>query len=99
MPTTKSFSAMVRQDMTRLALLMKQLEFRLPRQRGRLKRRLRAELAQLKRMKAAIASRLTTRPAAPDSARPMMESVRADLARLQTRVRQLRDEHFPVRQT
>lgn len=51
MKCVKSFSRSVRQEINRISVSLKQMEFRILRMRGFLKRKLREEIQELKRMK------------------------------------------------
>lgn len=94
MKSIKSFSRSVRQEINRISMTLKQMEFRVLRLRGFLKRKLRVEIQDLKRLRAAILSKLAK---LNDEARahvPTMQAIREDIALLHERCRHLKAQHL-----
>lgn len=94
MKCIKSFSRSVRQEMSRISTTLKQMEFRILRMRGLLKRKLREELQELKRMRDAILYRLSELTAEARLHLPTMQSIRDDIALLHERCRQMKAQHL-----
>jgi|GEM_PF-1837576 len=94
MKCIKSFSRSVRQEINRISMTLKQMEFRILRMRGLLKRKLREEIQELKRMKDAILYRLSQLTAEAQMHLPTMQSIRDDIAMLYERCRQLKTQHL-----
>lgn len=86
----KHFSRSIRQEINRISIQLKQMEFRILRLRGLLKKKLREQIMELKRMKDAIVykiSKLTNETVADLS---VMQSIRSDIDVLHERCRQLK---------
>lgn len=94
MRNLKSFSRAVRQEINRISITLKQMEFRILRMRGFLKRKLREEIQELKRMRDAILHKLSVLTAEARLHLPTMQSIREDIALLHERCRQLRAQHL-----
>jgi len=94
MKPIKSFSRYVRQEINRISTALKQMEFRILRMRGFLRRKLREEIQELKRMKDAILHRLSTLTAQAQLHQPTMQAIRDDIALLHERCRQLKMQHL-----
>lgn len=94
MKCIKSFSRSVRQEINRISMTLKQMEFRILRMRGFLKRRLREEIQELKRMRDAILHKLSVLTAEARLHLPTMQSIRDDIALLHERCRQLKTQHL-----
>lgn len=94
MQCVKSFSRSVRQEINRISMSLKQMEFRILRMRGFLKRKLREEIQELKRMRSAILHRLSQLTAEARLHLPTMQSIRDDIALLHDRCRQLKTQHL-----
>ncbi|MFO0389442.1 MAG: hypothetical protein ACK502_06965 [Alphaproteobacteria bacterium] len=94
MKCVKSFSRSVRQEINRISVSLKQMEFRILRMRGFLKRKLREEIQELKRMKDAILRRLSELTAEARLHMPTMQSIRDDIAMLHERCRKLKTQHL-----
>lgn len=94
MRSMKHFSRSVRQEINRISLMLKQMEFRVLRMRGFIKRRLREEIMELKRMKDAIIHKLSALTADTRLHLPTMQSIREDIALLQERCRQIKTQHL-----
>jgi hypothetical protein len=90
----KSFSRSVRQEINRISVSLKQMEFRILRMRGFLKRKLREQIQELKRMKAAILQRLSELTTETQLHMPTMQSIRDDIALLHERCRHLKAQHL-----
>ncbi len=90
MKCVKSFRRSVRQEINRISISLKQMEFRMLRMRGFLKRKLRKEIQDLKRMKDAILHKLSKLTKEARLHLPTMQSIRDDIALLQERCRQLK---------
>lgn len=93
MKCVKSFTRSVRQEINRISMSLKQMEFRILRMRGFLKRKLRGEIQELKRMRDSILSRLSELTAEAQLHLPSIESIRHDIALLHDRCRQLKAQH------
>ena len=94
MKNIKTFSRAVRQEISRISLSIKQMEFRILRLRGFLKRKLRSKIMELKRIKDAIIYRLSELTAEARLHLPTMQSIRDDIASLHERSRQLKKQHL-----
>lgn len=94
MKCIKSFSRSVRQEINRISMTLKQMEFRILRMRGFLKRKLREEIQELKRMRDAILHRLSELTAEARLHLPTMQSIREDIALLHERCRGLKTQHL-----
>lgn len=94
MKRIKSFSRFVRQEINRISMSLKQMEFRILRMRGFLKRKLREEIQELRRMKDAILHRLSELTAEARLHLPTMQSIRDDITLLHERCRQLKAQHL-----
>lgn len=94
MKCIRSFSRSVRQEINRISMSLKQIEFRMLRVRGFIKRKLREEIQELKRIKSAILHKLATLTAESRLHLPTMQSIRDDIAQLHARCRQLKDNHL-----
>ena len=94
MKCLKSFSRSVRQEINRISMSLKQMEFRILRMRGFLKRRLREEIQELKRMKDAILHKLSLLTAEARLHLPTMQSIRDDIAMLHARCRAIKTQHL-----
>lgn len=94
MRSMKHFSRSVRQEINRISLMLKQMEFRIVRMRGFIKRRLREEIMELKRMKDAIIHKLSALTAETRLHLPTMQSIREDIALLHERCRQIKTQHL-----
>jgi DNA repair ATPase RecN len=94
MKSIKSFSRSVRQEINRISVSLKQMEFKILRMRGFLKRKLREEIMELKRIKDAIMHRLSELTDEARLHQPIMQSIRDDIALLHERCRQLKTQHL-----
>lgn len=94
MSSIKHFTRYVRQEVNRISVTLKQMEFRVLRMRGFIKRKLREEIQELKRIKDAILRRLSELTAETRLHLPTMQSIRDDIALLQERCRQLKTQHL-----
>lgn len=94
MNNIKSFNRFVRQEINRISTAIKQMEFRILRLRGYLRRRLREEILELRRMKDAILHRLSALTAGAKLQQPAMQAIRDDIALLHARCRQLKTQHL-----
>lgn len=94
MSNLKAFSRSVRQEINRISMSLKQMEFKILRMRGFLKRKLREEIMELRRMKDAIMHRLSELTAEARLHLPTMQSIRDDIALLHERCRQLKTQHL-----
>ena len=94
MSSMKHFTRSVRQEINRISMTIKQMEFRITRFRGFLKRKLREEIQELRRMKDAIMHRLSELTAEARLHLPTMQSIRDDIALLHERCRQLKTRHL-----
>ena len=94
MSTLKAFSRSVRQEINRISMSLKQMEFKILRIRGFLKRKLREEIQELRRMKDAIMHRLSELTAEARLHIPTMQSIRDDIALLHERCRKLKTQHL-----
>jgi hypothetical protein len=94
MSNLKAFSRSVRQEINRISMSLKQMEFRILRMRGFLKRKLREEIMELRRMKDAIMHRLSELTAEARLNLPTVQSIRDDIALLHERCRQLKTQHL-----
>jgi len=94
MKCIKSFNRYVRQEINRISITLKQMEFRILRIRGFLKRKLREEIQELKRMKDAILNRLSQLTTEAKLHLPTMQSIRDDIALLHERCRGLKTQHL-----
>jgi len=94
MSSVKHFTRSVRQEINRISVSLKQMEFRVLRMRGFLKRKLREEIRELKRMKDAILHRLSVLTAETQLHLPTMQSIRGDIALLHKRCRRLKMQHL-----
>lgn len=94
MKCVKRFSRSVRQEINRISMSLKQMEFRMLRMRGFLRRKLREEIQTLKRMRDAILHQLSS--LSPDAGlQPAtMQAIRDDIARLHASCRQVRTHYF-----
>lgn len=94
MSSMKHFTRSVRQEINRISMTIKQMEFRITRFRGFLRRKLREEIQELRRMKDAIMHRLSELTAEARLHLPTMQSIRDDIAMLHERCRQLKTQHL-----
>lgn len=94
MRSMKHFSRSVRQEINCISLMLKQMEFRILRMRGLIKRRLREEIMELKRMKDAIIRKLSALTAETRLHLPTMQSIREDIALLHEHCRQIKTQHL-----
>lgn len=94
MSSMKHFTRSVRQEINRISVVIKQMEFRITRVRGFLRRKLREEIQELRRMKDAILHRLSELTAETRLHLPTMQSIRDDIALLHERCRQLKTQHL-----
>lgn len=94
MKSLKLFSRAVRQELSRISVTIKQMEFKILRLKGFLKRKLREEIQELRRMRDAIMHRLSELTAEARLHLPTMESIRADIALLHERCRQLKAQRI-----
>ncbi len=94
MKNLKSFSRAVRQELSRISVTIKQMEFRIMRFKGFLRRKLREEIQELRRMRDAIMCRLSELTAEPRLHLPAMQSIRADIAMLHARCRAIKTQHL-----
>lgn len=94
MKCIKSFSRSVRQEINRISMTLKQMEFRILRMRGFLKRKLREEIQELKRMRDAILHKLSQLTSEARLHLPTMQSIRDDIALLHERCRGLKTQHL-----
>lgn len=94
MRSIKHFNRSVRQEINRISLALKQMEFRILRMRGFLKRELREEIKTLKRMRDAVLHKLSQLTAEARLHLPIMQSIREDIALLHERCRLLKAEHL-----
>lgn len=94
MKSLKLFSRAVRQELSRISVTIKQMEFKILRLKGLLKRKLREEIQELRRMRDAIMHRLSELTAEACLHLPTMESIRADIALLHERCRQLKAQRI-----
>lgn len=94
MKCVKSFSRSVRQEINRISMALKQIEFRSLRMRAFLKRKLRVEIQELKRIKDAILHKLSALTSEARLHPPTMQSIRDDIALLHERCRQLKAQHL-----
>lgn len=94
MKCIKSFSRSVRQEINRISMTLKQMEYRILRMRGFLRRKLRGEIQELRRMKDAILHKLSELTSETSLHLPTMQSIRDDIALLHERCRQLRTQHL-----
>lgn len=94
MRSLKSFSRAVRQELSRISRTIKQMEFKVMRFKGFIKRKLREEIQELRRMRDAIMHRLTELTAEARMHLPTMQSIRDDIALLHERCRQLKTQHL-----
>ena len=94
MKCVKTFNRYVRQEINRISMSLKQMEFRILRMRGFLRRKLREEIQELKRMKDAILQRVSELTAEARLHLPTMHSIREDIALLHNRCRQLKTQHL-----
>lgn len=90
----KSFSRYVRQEINRISISLKQMEFRILRMRGFLKRKLREEIQELKRMRDAILHKLSQLTVEARLHVATMQSIREDIALLHERCRGLKTQHL-----
>jgi len=94
MKCKKRFRRSVQQEVYRISMSLKQLEFRIVKMRGFLKRDLREEMQELKRMKDAILFKLSELTAGARLQLPTMQSIREDIAILHDRCRQLKTQRL-----
>lgn len=94
MTAIKTFSRAVRQELGRIAMTIKQMEFKVLRLRSVVKKRLREEIQELKRMKDAIMHRLSELTAEAMLHLPTMQSIREDIALLHDRCRQCKSQYW-----
>jgi hypothetical protein len=94
MKRNKLFNRSMRQDLTRLSMFIKQLEFRELKLRGFLKLKLRKEVRELKHLRDTILHRisgLTTQAGLQPLA---MQLIREDIRNLRERCRTLKAQHW-----
>ena len=94
MRNLKLFSRAVRQELSRISVAIKQMEFKVMRFKGFLRRKLREEVQELRRMRDSIMHRLSELTAEARLHLPTMQSIRDDMALLQVRCRQLKTQHL-----
>lgn len=94
MRNLKSFTRAVRQELNRISLTIKQMEFKVMRFKGLLRRKLREEIQELRRLRDAIMHRLSELSVEGRVHIPAMQSIREDIALLQERCRQLKIQHL-----
>lgn len=94
MKNLKVFSRAVRQEIARISISLKQLEFRILRVRGSFKKKLREELQEIKRMKEAVLNRLYSLTEEARLHVPTMQEIRGDIDTLHTRCRLLKSQHI-----
>lgn len=94
MKSVKHFNRFVRQEVNRISTTIKQMEFRILRLRGFLRRKLREEIQELRRMKDAILHRLSELTVKAQAHIPTMQSIRDDIDLLHERCRQLKAQHL-----
>jgi hypothetical protein len=94
MSNIKSFSRSVRQELNRISMQIKQLDFKIIRLRGFLKKRLRQEVQELKRMKDAILHKLSKLTKETRLHLPTMQEIRNDIEMLNNSCRQFKIQHF-----
>ena len=94
MSKLKTFVRAVRQELGRISLSIKQMEFKILRIQGASRKYLREELMELKRIKEAIAARLSKLTKEARLHAPTMESIREDIAMLHDRCRTLKTQHL-----
>lgn len=94
MSNLKAFSRSVRQQINRISVSLKQMEFKILRMRGFLKKKLREEIMELKRMKDAIMHRLSALTAESTLHLEVMQSIKDDIAILHQRCRQLKTQRL-----
>lgn len=94
MSSIKHFTRSVRQEINRISMSLKQMEFRILRVKGFLKRKLREEIQELKRMKDAILNRLLELTTETRMHLPTMQSIREDIALLHERCRGLKTQRL-----
>ena len=80
----------LKQEISRISLAIKQVEFRLLRVRNFLRRRLRHEVLELKRLRDSLTKRILALSDGMRLQEPNMEAIRIDIVNLQERCRQIR---------
>lgn len=93
MSKTKHFIRSVRQEISRISVSLKQMEFQVLKTPGFLKRKLRKQIRELKRMKDAIIRRLAKLSAEAQLHLPTMQVIREEIQQLHERCRQLKAQH------
>jgi hypothetical protein len=91
MKNIKSFSRAVRQEISRISITIKQMEFKIMRFKGFLKHKLREEVQELRRMRDTILHRLSQ---LTTETRPAMQYIRNDIALLHERCRRFKTQHL-----
>lgn len=94
MSNIKSFSRSVRRELNRISMQIKQLDFKIIRIRGFLKKRLRQEIQELKRMKDLILHKLSRLTKETGMNSPIMQEIRQDIEMLNSACRQFKTQHF-----
>lgn len=94
MKSVKRFHRFVRQEMYRISIMLKQMEFRTMRLRGMLRRKMREQIMELRRMRDAILHRLSVLTGQGVAPEPAMQAIRDDITLLQQRCRALRLKHL-----
>jgi hypothetical protein len=89
----KLFARTVRQEINRISVSLKQMEFKILRMRGWIKNKLREDIQELKRTKDAILQRLYVLTAQKGPDELYMQAIRADIAMLHDRCRQLKTQY------
>ena len=92
MKSIKNFRRFARKEISRISMAIKQIEFRIMRFHGFLKRKLREELRELRRRRDAILQRLLE--LRHDTHSPAMQAIRVDIAALQERCRNLKTQYL-----
>ncbi|MBN8531813.1 MAG: hypothetical protein J0L97_08160 [Alphaproteobacteria bacterium] len=84
------FRRAIRRELGRISIAIKQLEFRLQPLKGGVRKRLREEVNDLKRMKDAIVQRLRRMGREAERHLPTAQLLREEISRLQMRCQQLK---------
>jgi hypothetical protein len=84
----------IRKEVNRIAMAIKQIEFRIMRFHGFVKRKLREELKELRRMKDAILRRLAELTYDVNINSPAMQEIRADITTLHERCGNLKAKYL-----
>jgi hypothetical protein len=94
MKNFKRFSRAVKQEITRVSLTIKQIEFRLAKLPGYVRKKAREELMELKRIKDAIARKAGDMRNKDAQHHAVIHSIREDITLLHQRCRQLKTQHY-----